>query len=59
MNSQIVYIFLMQLVLCAVCAVYYSTWYEENRSNTRIYLELDEFPSTSSPVVQFVIQFFT
>ncbi|OMJ85922.1 hypothetical protein SteCoe_12625 [Stentor coeruleus] len=59
MNREIVYIFLMQLVLCAVCAVYYTTWYSENRDTTDIYLRLNENSSTSDAMVQFVIQFFS
>ena len=59
MNRQIVFIFLMQLILCAVCAVYYSSWFETNKSNTDIYLELDYPSSSSSFLVQLVLQFFT
>ena len=59
MNSQIVYIFLMQLILCAICAIYYTTWFEEYKYTTDIYLKLTETATTSDFFVQFVIQFFT
>jgi phospholipid-transporting ATPase len=59
MNSQIIYIFLMQLMLCAACSLYYSYWYYHNRWVTDIYLELVTSGENSDPVYQFVVQFFT
>lgn len=59
MNSQIIYIFLMQLMLCAACSLYYSYWYYHNRWVTDIYLELVTSGESSDPVYQFVVQFFT
>ena len=59
MNNQIVYIFLMQLLLCAACSLYYTYWYYNNRYVTDIYLELETSGESSNAVYQFVVQFFT
>ena len=59
MNSQIFYIFLMQLLLCAACSLYYSYWYFQNRYVTDIYLELVTSGESSNPVYQFIVHFFT
>lgn len=59
MNRQIIYIFLMQIILCAACSFYYTAWYLENQGSTDIYLKLDESFTTESPLIQFIIQFFT
>lgn len=59
MNNQIIYIFLMQLMLCAACSLYYTYWYYNNRYVTDIYLELDTSGESSNAVYQFVVQFFT
>lgn len=59
MNRQIVYIFLMQLVLCAVCAVYYTNWFVVNKNKTELYIELKESSVSDDPIIVFIIQFFT
>ncbi|OMJ85156.1 hypothetical protein SteCoe_13546 [Stentor coeruleus] len=59
MNSQIFYIFLMQILLCIACSLYYSYWYYNNRKVTNIYLLLATSGESSNPVYQFVVQFFT
>lgn len=59
MNKQILYIFLMQIVLCAVCAVYYTNWFVVNKNRTEFYLELKESTISDDPIIVFIIQFFT
>ena len=59
MNVQIFYIFLMQLLLCVACSLYYSYWYYDNRYVSNIYLELVTSGESSNPVYQFIVQFFT
>lgn len=59
MNVQIIYIFVMQLILCIACSLYYSYWYYQNRFVSDIYLELVSSGESSDPVFQFVTQFFT
>lgn len=59
MNRQIFYIFLMQLLLCGVCSLYYSYWYSENKEVTDIYLELVASGESSLFLYQFIVQFFT
>lgn len=57
MNRQILYIFIMQVVLCSSCAAYYSIWFEENKDKVHMYLDLTW--QNNESLVQFVIQFFT
>ena len=59
MNTQIFYIFIMQLSLCIACSLYYSFWYYQNRYVSDIYLELVTSGESSNAVYQFIVQFFT
>ena len=53
MNRQIFYVFIMQTVLCGVCAAYYATWYFETEEDTNQYLRLDF--RLDNTIVQFIV----
>jgi phospholipid-transporting ATPase len=57
MNRQIVYIFIMQVLICLMCATFYSIWYDLTEDDTDQYLELDD--KNDNIAAQFVIIFFT
>lgn len=59
MNRQIIYIFLMQLALCLVCALYYTNWFITSKKDTEVYLELGKSSTSTDPLVVCVIQFFS
>ena len=56
MNKQIVTIFLMQVVICAFCGVYYVIWYSANKDKA-FYLSLNS--AEQNLLGQFVVTFFT
>lgn len=57
MNTQIVYIFIMQVVICLFGAIYYTIWFATTEDDTEQYLNLDE--ETTSSVVIFILIFFS
>ena len=59
MNKQIFLIFLMQVMLCVACSLYYSYWYSQNKEVTDIYLELMTSGESTLFLYQFIVQFFT
>ncbi|OMJ88057.1 hypothetical protein SteCoe_10131 [Stentor coeruleus] len=56
MNNQIIYLFFMQLVLCAFCAVFNVSWLSNQKDNAT-YLELEK-ANTNIPY-NFVVNFFS
>lgn len=56
MNKEIIYIFVLQVVLCIFAALYYALWYSASKNRTEVYLELKQ--DSDSPYVEFIIQFF-
>ena len=57
MNRQIVYVFIMQCVLCMLGAVFHAVWFGDNDDQTEWYLALGEVEG--GPSLQFVHTFFT
>ena len=57
MNKQIIYIFILQISLCAFCATYYTIWISYSRSDTNVYLELEK--GNTNGIVTFIIMFFS
>jgi phospholipid-transporting ATPase len=55
MNTQIIYIFFLQLLICLFCAISYAIWYYETESDTEQYLQLDY--KLDGTLLQFVVQF--
>lgn len=56
-NKQIITIFILQWLLCAFCAAYYTIWVNSNESNTEYYLELKKLHQ--STIVTFFLNFFS
>lgn len=57
MNKEIIYVFILQVVLCIFAAIYYSMWFSRSDDKTRVYLELKN--DQSSGVIGFIYAFFT
>ena len=57
MNKQIVYIFILQCILCFFCGLVYSVWFLLTEADTEQYLELDE--AQEQIVVVFILNFFS
>ena len=55
-NRQIVIIFILQWVLCAFCAGYYTIWVNSNDSDTETYLELKKLHQGQIKI--FILNFF-
>lgn len=58
MNRQIVTIFLLQVTICSLCALYYVIWFSSNKSDTAQYLNL-RASDESNPLAVYVFSFFT
>jgi phospholipid-transporting ATPase len=57
MNRQIIYIFLIQVVICLVCAFIYALWYSKETSDTDQYLDLNSHHRSGFET--FLFQFFS
>ena len=55
MNRQIIYIFLVQCILCLFCAIFYTAWFTDEEDNTALYLALGD---SGSAGLAFVVTFF-
>jgi phospholipid-transporting ATPase len=57
MNSQIILIFVMQVCICATCAIFSSIWYDFNLKSTASYLDLES--RNLDVIQQGIYQFFS
>lgn len=57
MQTEIMYIFLMQTIISLICATFYATWYANTENDTDLYLDLDE--EHDNVLVQFIISYFS
>ena len=57
MNSEIIRIFILQVIICCFCSIVYMIWFDNTKNDTEVYLELDEI--TDNNFVAFILIFFT
>ena len=54
MNDEIINIFIVQMIVCMICAVIYVIWFKTTRDDTEQYLELDEHTDNSFLIFIFI-----